>query len=45
MTKERVQNVLNVLEACGRIESQTRHGRVYYIYCKTMGFRLRHKRI
>jgi len=39
LTQERVRSILSLLEAWGRIESEARHGEVYYFYRGIPGFR------
>ena len=45
LTQERVQSILGLLEASGRIESEIRYGEVYYFYCGITGFRRPRRRL
>lgn len=45
LTQERVQNVLSLLEAGGRTESETRDGEVYYFCCRIADLRRPHRRL
>jgi len=45
LTQERAQSILNLLEAGGRIESETRYGEVYYFCCRITDLRRPHRRL
>ena len=45
LTQERVQSILNLLEAGGRIESEARYGEVYYSCYGITGFRRPRRRL